>query len=78
MTPERQQQGGGDAATEEEIVVFWIVKGSSCSECGVELGKGRFLRMEKGKPLCMGCADLDHLIFLPRGNTALTRRSRKN
>jgi hypothetical protein len=25
----------------------------------------------------MGCADLDHLIFLPSGNTALTRRARR-
>ena len=33
--------------------------------------------MEKGKPLCMKCADLDHLVYVPRGNAALTRRSRK-
>ena len=26
----------------------------------------------------MACADLDHLIFLPSGNTALTRRARKH
>ena len=28
--------------------------------------------------LCLTCADLDHLVFLPSGNTALTRRARKN
>src|SRR5262249_15700093 len=28
-------------------------------------------------PLCLGCADLDHLIFLPAGDTALSRRARK-
>ena len=33
--------------------------------------------MEKGKPLCLECADLDHLVFIPRGDAALTRRSRK-
>jgi hypothetical protein len=33
--------------------------------------------MEKDKPLCLECADLDHLVFLPCGDTALTRRSRK-
>jgi len=33
--------------------------------------------MEKGQPLCMTCADLDHLVYLPRGDTALTRRARK-
>ena len=72
------KSGAADSETPEEIVVFSIVRDSSCSECGEELGKGRFLRMEKGKPLCMECADLDHLVFLPRGDTALTRRSRKH
>src|SRR5262245_6323650 len=60
-----------------EIVVFSILKPSACAECGEELWKGSFLRMEKGKPLCMECADLDHLVFIPRGDAALTRRSRK-
>ena len=60
-----------------EIVVFSILKPSACAECGEELWKGSFLRMEKGKPLCLECADLDHLVFLPRGDVALTRRSRK-
>jgi hypothetical protein len=60
-----------------EIVVFSILKPSACAECGEELWKGSFLRMEKAKPLCLECADLDHLAFLPRGDAALTRRSRK-
>ena len=49
-----------------EIVVFSILKPSTCAECGEELWKGSFLRMEKGKPLCMECADLDHLVLIPR------------
>jgi hypothetical protein len=64
-------EAGGD------IVVFSILKPSACAECGAELWKGSFLRMEKEKPLCLECADLDHLVFLPRGDVALTRRSRK-
>lgn len=61
-----------------ELVVFEKVsEEGNCSECGVELPKGNYLLMEKGKPLCLGCADLDHLVFLPAGNTALTRRARK-
>jgi hypothetical protein len=58
-----------------EIVVFSIVRDSVCAECGEELGKGRFLRMEAGRPLCLSCADLDHLVFLPSGDAALTRRA---
>jgi hypothetical protein len=61
----------------DEIVVFWIVRDSACGECGEELGKGRFLRMEGERPLCLACADLDHLEFLPRGDAALTRRANK-
>jgi hypothetical protein len=34
--------------------------------------------MEGERPLCLGCADLDHLLFLPRGDTALTRRASKH
>ena len=32
---------------------------------------------EKGA-VCLACADLDHLLFLPSGNVALTRRARKH
>jgi len=67
-----------DSDESKEIVVFSILKPSACSECGTELGKGALLRMENQKPLCLECADLDHLVFLPRGDTALTRRSRKH
>lgn len=33
--------------------------------------------LEEGAPRCLDCADLGHLVFLPRGDTALTRRSRE-
>jgi hypothetical protein len=59
------------------MVVFEIVTPSTCSECGAELGNGTLLRVEQNKPLCMECADLDHLVFLIRGDAALTRRSKK-
>jgi hypothetical protein len=61
----------------EEVAVFSIIKPSQCSECGDALAKGEFLKVGDSKPLCLKCADLDHLVFLPSGNVALTRRSRK-
>lgn len=61
----------------DEIVVFWIVRDSACAECRSELGKGRFVRIEGERALCLACADLDRLVFLPRGNAALTRRATK-
>jgi len=61
-----------------ELVVFEKVsEEGNCSECGVELAKGNYLLMEKGQPLCLTCADLDQLVLLPAGDTALTRRARK-
>ncbi len=66
-----------NSAGSSEIVVFEIVRDSACAECGTELLRGRWLRMEHDRPLCMTCADLDHLVFLPRGDSALTRRASK-
>jgi hypothetical protein len=65
----------GTISERNEIVVFWIVRDSACAECSEELWKGRFLRMENQRPLCLRCADLDHLVFLERGDAALTRRA---
>jgi hypothetical protein len=59
----------------EQPVVFEIVRDSACSECGAELEKGSFLLMEAGQPLCLACARLDDLEYLPAGDVALTRRS---
>ncbi|MBI4873813.1 MAG: DUF2293 domain-containing protein [Acidobacteria bacterium] len=39
--------------------------------------RGNFLVMESGRPVCLGCADLDHLVYLERGDAALSRRARK-
>lgn len=60
-----------------DITVFSVLRESECSECGTEIFRGGLLRMENGKPLCMACADLDDLVWLPRGNAALTRRAGK-
>jgi hypothetical protein len=59
------------------IVVFIVRRDTKCSECGWELWHGSCIRLEKREPLCLSCADLDHLEYLPRGDAALTRRSTK-
>jgi len=61
-----------------ELVVFDILRDSKCAECGTELRKGDFLFLEDERALCLSCADLDHLVYLPSGDTALTRRARKH
>src|SRR5215469_18586120 len=56
------------------IVVIQPVRDFVCADCG---GGGELLRMQDAGPLCMVCADLDHLVFLPSGDAALTRRATK-
>ena len=75
MVAVKSTSTGTTSSSTSEIVVFWIIRDSVCAECGDELGKGRFLRMEAERPLCLACADLDHLVFLSRGDAALTRRA---
>jgi hypothetical protein len=58
-------------------VVFEILRDSQCAECGATLEQGSFLLMEAEQPLCLACAGLADLEFLPAGDTALTRRASK-
>jgi hypothetical protein len=62
-----------------DLKVFITNREASCKECGEELGRKAWitLNQEKG-PLCLSCSDLDHLVFLPAGDAALTRRARKH
>ncbi|OEJ27396.1 hypothetical protein AR457_25990 [Streptomyces agglomeratus] len=46
-----------------------------CAEC--RQGPLRFHTLEFNAVICLDCADLAHLVYLPRGNAALTRRARE-
>lgn len=62
-----------------DLKVFISTSDSSCDECGDDLGRRAWITLTKDKgALCLACADLDHLIFLSSGDTALTRRARKH
>jgi hypothetical protein len=63
----------------EDVKVFISHRDSKCDECGEELGRKAWITLEEGKgALCLACADLDQLVFLPTGDAALTRRARKH
>lgn len=64
----------------DEIKVFITTRDSStCGECNEGLSRGDWITLEEKKgALCLSCADLDELVFLPTGDAALTRRSRKH
>jgi len=57
-----------------DLVVIEPLTGWTCTGCG---GSGPYLLMEGTGPLCLGCADMDHLVFLPAGNAALSRRAKQ-
>ncbi|MQA87189.1 MAG: DUF2293 domain-containing protein [Streptosporangiales bacterium] len=57
-----------------DIVVVLPIKDWTCAGCG---GSDEFLKMEDAGPLCLTCVDMDHLVFLPAGDAALTRRAKK-
>lgn len=62
----------------EQLKVFISNRDSFCEECKTELGRSSWIHLVEGKgALCLTCADLDHLEFLPPGNAALTRRANK-
>jgi hypothetical protein len=62
------------AAIRSDLVVISPIRDWVCSTCG---GTGELLTMDDPGPVCLGCAELDHLVFLPSGDAALTRRARR-
>lgn len=60
-----------------DLVVIDPLKGWTCTACGEEAVGGTFLMMEEPGPVCLRCADLDHLVFLPSGDAAVTRRAKQ-
>jgi hypothetical protein len=60
-----------------EPVVFQNLRDSQFSECGAEIHGNSLLLMDKDQPLCMPCAGLADLDFLPAGDPCLTRRAAK-
>ncbi|MEW2259034.1 DUF2293 domain-containing protein [Streptomyces sp. NPDC047869] len=57
------------------LVVVQAVRRKHCAGC--RRGPLSLVVMEDRVPRCLDCADLGHLVFLPRGDTALTRRARE-
>jgi hypothetical protein len=75
LSERKQERLTQKLSSPEQPVVFEILRDSACSECGAELARGSFLVMDAEQPLCLPCARLDDLEYLPAGNAALTRRA---
>ncbi len=72
--PGRREEAAQQPSRRTPPVAIMPLREWTCRDCG---GTGDFLVMDGPGPLCLTCADLDHLVFLPAGDTALTRRATK-
>lgn len=63
----------------DPLKVYISSRDSTCDECGEDLGRGAWITLDPQRgALCLSCVDLDHLVFLPSGEAALTRRAGKH
>ncbi|MGH2743022.1 MAG: DUF2293 domain-containing protein, partial [Thermoleophilaceae bacterium] len=60
-------------STPPDLVVISPLNDWTCSACD---GTGDLLIMDEPGPLCLTCAEMDHLAYLPAGDAALTRRAK--
>jgi hypothetical protein len=73
--PERQRERlTARQSKPPDLVVVQPLAAFTCVSCGRT--DGDLLIMEDAGPVCLVCADLDHLVFLPAGDAALTRRAK--
>jgi hypothetical protein len=57
-----------------DLVVVMPLKDWNCVVCH---DTGDLMIVEDDQSTCLTCADMDHLVFLPSGDAALTRRAKK-
>ena len=61
------------------IRAFYSSRDTICDNCNGRIERVELIAFTDAREtLCLSCADLDHLIYLPAGNAALTRRSKKH
>jgi hypothetical protein len=75
LTEKQSERIAARQSKAPDLVVVQPVKDFTCAECGETFGD--LLIMDDAGPLCLTCADMDHLVFLPSGDAALTRRAKK-
>lgn len=74
LSERKQKQLAARVSQPPELVVIWALNDWTCAVCG---GTGSLLIMDEPGSLCMPCAGLDHLTFLPSGDARLTRRAKR-
>jgi hypothetical protein len=74
LSEQKRQQLAERQSRPPDLAAIMPLGKWTCSQCG---GTGDFLLMEEPGPVCLACAELDHLVFLASGDATLTRRAAK-
>lgn len=77
LSPARRERLRERQSRPPDLVVIEASRDWACSRCGADRGRGNLLLMECPGPVCMACAGLVGLVFLPAGDATLTRRARR-
>ncbi|MBU2669878.1 DUF2293 domain-containing protein [Actinoplanes bogorensis] len=75
LTEQQRERMTARQSKAPDLVVLIALRDFTCASCGQT--EADMLMMEEGAPICLACADLDHLVFLPAGDAALTRRAKQ-
>ncbi|BEL09312.1 DUF2293 domain-containing protein [Actinoplanes sichuanensis] len=75
LTDSRRERLTTRQSRPPDLVVVIPTKPFTCVGCTAT--DDGMLIMEDAGPHCLTCADLDHLVFLPSGDAALTRRAKQ-
>ncbi|MEU0564466.1 DUF2293 domain-containing protein [Nonomuraea sp. NPDC005983] len=74
LSEARVRQLAERQAKAPDLVVVSPLDAWTCASCA---DTGPYLIMEDDQPYCLTCADIDHLVLLPSGNAALSRRAKQ-
>ncbi|MDP9864448.1 MULTISPECIES: DUF2293 domain-containing protein [Streptosporangium] len=74
MSETRRRQLAERQSKAPDLVVVESQQPWECAGCG---DTGPYMITENAGPHCLTCADMDHLVFLPAGDAALSRRAKK-
>lgn len=58
--------------------MFFVRGDAECASCRAQVPNGDFIVKERGRILCLKCAGLNKLTYLPSGDATLTRRATKH
>jgi len=76
LSEKKREQIEAKQSKAPDLVVVAAQRAWICDGCDHRGKEGEHQLVEDGLPLCLDCADFGHLVFLPAGNAAMSRRAK--